>query len=945
MPAAEAATGGETGPIERESNDARAERLVLIANDLARELHREIQRAQPLGLDSHLDRDWGFDSLARMELLLRIERGFAVSIPERWLGEAETLRQLMPIIAEARPIPLAAPREAAAPADTSAVPLPLTATTLTDVLDFHAETNGDRPHIVLPEEGGGETVLSYRELAARARRAAVFFRRSGLEPGSRVALMLPTGLDFFVTFFAILYARAVPTPLYPPMRVTEIEDHLKRQSKILNNSEAEILVAAAEAHRAARLLKFQVPSLKTVATPPEIFATEAEPLQDSGCDPSDPALFQYTSGSTGDPKGVVLTHANLLANIRAMGTALRASASDVFVSWLPLYHDMGLIGAWLGSLYYGVPLVILSPLSFLVRPERWLWVIHRYRGTISAAPNFAFELCTRRIEESAIAGLDLSSLRAVANGAEAVSADTIRRFSARFAPYGFRADAMLPVYGLAENAVGLAFPPLDRAPVVDRVDRRALAESGLAAPARSDDPAAAEFVCCGGPLPGHELRVLDASGEAAERREGRIQFRGPSATAGYFHNDAKNRELFEAGWLNTGDLGYLANGELFVTGRAKDIIIRAGRHIYPTELEEAVGNLPGIRKGCAVAFGSRDPESGTERLIVIAETRTTSPAALAALRDAVGEALGRLLDAPPEDIVIVPPHTVPKTSSGKLRRTALRELYESGRLTATTPAVRWQILRLLLSATIARGRHVLERAGSTLYDWYAWAAIGLGAALAWPIVVLLPKREWRWHCLRAILKSVFHMMAIGIRVDADERPPPNAIFVANHASYLDGLVLLLALPGDVAFVAKSELAEQFFAGRLLRALDTCFVERADPEAGVEDLRRVVATAAAGRPLVFFPEGTFTRAEGLREFRLGAFHVAVRTGLPVVPIAIRGTRSILRSDQWRIRRGDIAVRIGSALAAGGNDFAAAIGLRDRVRGAILVHCGEPDLLAR
>ena len=238
MPAAQAATGGEIGPIEREPEGARAARLILIANDLARELHREVRLAQPLGLDSHLERDWGFDSLARMELLLRIERSFAVSIPERWLGEAETLRQLLPVIAEAKPIPLSAPREAAAPAVASAVRLPLAAATLTEVLDFHAEINGDRPHVVLPEEGGGETVLSYRELAGRARRAAVFFRRRGLEPGSRVALMLPTGLDFFVIFFAILYARAVPTPLYPPLRATEIEDHLKRQSKILDNAEA-----------------------------------------------------------------------------------------------------------------------------------------------------------------------------------------------------------------------------------------------------------------------------------------------------------------------------------------------------------------------------------------------------------------------------------------------------------------------------------------------------------------------------------------------------------------------------------------------------------------------------------------------------------------------------------------------------------------------------------
>jgi 1-acyl-sn-glycerol-3-phosphate acyltransferase len=943
MPVARAAPDANSGPTER--GDALADRLILIATELARELHPAARRAQPLGLDSHLERDWGFDSLARMELLLRIERGFAVGIPERWLGEAETLRQLMPVIATARTIAPAVPRQTAAPADTAAVPLPHAAASLTEVLDFHAEKNGGRPHIVLPEEGGGERILTYGELAVRARRAAAFFRSRGIEAGSRVALMLPTGLDFFVTFFAILYARAVPTPLYPPMRATEIEDHLRRQSKILDNAQAEILVAVAEAHRAARLLELQVPSLKTVVTPEEISAAEAEPQLTRGGGPAEAALFQYTSGSTGDPKGVVLTHRNLLANIRAMGTALQASSSDVFVSWLPLYHDMGLIGAWLGSLYYGVPVVIMSPLSFLVRPERWLWTIHRYRGTISAAPNFAFELCTRKIEESAIAGLDLSSLRAIANGAEAVSADTIRRFTARFGPYGFRREAMLPVYGLAENAVGLAFPSLGRAPIIDRVDRAVLAERGIAAPARVEDPTAAEFVCCGRPLPGHELRILDADGEAGERREGRIQFRGPSATSGYFRNDAKNRELLEAGWLNTGDLGYLADGELFITGRAKDIIIRAGRHIYPTELEEAVGNLPGIRRGCVAAFGSRDPGSGTERLVVIAETRATSPETMVALRDAVAAALDRLLDAPPEDIVIVPPHTVPKTSSGKLRRAAMRELYEGGRLIATTPGVRWQILRLLISAAIARSRRALERVKSTLYDWYAWTVIGLGAALAWPTVILLPKRAWRWRLLRGVLRGIFHLMAIRIRVETAEPPPRNAIFVANHASYIDGLVLSLALPGDVAFVAKSELAGQFFAGRFLRALGACFVERADPEAGVEDVRRVAATAIAGRPLVFFPEGTFTRADGLQEFHLGAFHVAVETGLPIVPVAVRGTRSILRSDQWRIRRGDITVRIGSALATGGSDFAATIDLRDRARRSILAHCGEPDLLAR
>ncbi len=400
--------------------------------------------------------------------------------------------------------------------------------------------------------------------------------------------------------------------------------------------------------------------------------------------------------------------------------------------------------------------------------------------------------------------------------------------------------------------------------------------------------------------------------------------------------------MLEAGWLNTGDLGYVSEGELFITGRAKDIVIRAGRHLYPTELEETVGNLPGIRKGCVVAFGSRDPSSGTERLIVVAETRATAPEAVAALQGAVGEAVTRLLDAPPEEIVIVPPHVVPKTSSGKLRRAALRELYERGDLSARSRPVRLQVLRLLVSGFLARARHGAERAAGTIYNWYCWAVIGVAAGLAWPTVLILPNRAWRWRFVRFIVRNVFRLISIRLRIEKAVTVPTHAIFAANHASYLDGLALLLAIPGDIAFVAKSELAAQFFAGPFLRALGACFVERADPEASVEDARRLAETAAE-RSLVFFPEGTFYRGEGLQAFRLGAFAVAAETNLPIVPVAMRGTRSILRSDQWRIRRGDITIRIEPALSPEGQGFAAAVALRDATRRAILAQCGEPDAL--
>lgn len=218
-----------------------------------------------------------------------------------------------------------------------------------------------------------------------------------------------------------------------------------------------------------------------------------------------------------------------------MGQRMDASSADIFVSWLPLYHDMGLIGAWLGCLYFGAPLYVMSPLSFLVRPQSWLWTIHRFHATLSAAPNFAFELCLNKIDDADLEGLDLSSLRMVANGAEPVSANTLGRFTDRFARYNFRPGAMAPVYGLAENAVGLTFPPPGRAPIIDRIDRNALMTGGRVEPAKPDQASPLEIVACGQPLPGHDIRIVDEFGrEVSERQEGRLEFRGPSATLGYF---------------------------------------------------------------------------------------------------------------------------------------------------------------------------------------------------------------------------------------------------------------------------------------------------------------------------------------------------------------------------------------------------------------------------
>jgi 1-acyl-sn-glycerol-3-phosphate acyltransferase len=586
----------------------------------------------------------------------------------------------------------------------------------------------------------------------------------------------------------------------------------------------------------------------------------------------------------------------------------------------------------------------MSPLSFLVRPESWLWAIHRFRATLSAAPNFAFEQCLNKIDDASLRGLDLSSLRMVANGAEPVSVPTLRRFIERFGRYGFRPSAMAPVYGLAESAVAVSLPPPGREPIIDRVDRESLSGRGVAAPARADDRHPLEIVSCGQPLPGHEVRIVDELGlELGERREGRLEFRGHSATSGYFRNETKTRELLHGGWLDSGDRAYMAGGEVYLTGRIKDIIIRAGRHIYPQEIEEAVAEIPGIRPAGVAVFGVTDRASGTERVVILAETRESDPAARAALQVRAQQVANDIAGVPPDEVVLAPPQTVPRTSSGKIRRSAAKEMYESGRIGMPQRALRWQILRLWLAGIRPQAVRLVTAGREALYAGWWWLVVGAAALLAWVAVMVLPRIDQRWGAVRRIASTALAAMGVPVAVTGlDRLPRGNTVLVFNHLSYADALLLAAVLPGDPVYVAKRELAGQIFAGPFLRQLGALFVERYDVSASLSDTDSAIAAAQHGRNIVFFPEGTFTRRPGLSEFYLGAFKVAAEAGLPVVPGILRGTRSMLRSDQWFPRWTPLSVEITDAIVPSGADFASLLRLRDAARKAVLARCGEPDL---
>ncbi|PNU21512.1 acyl-phosphate glycerol 3-phosphate acyltransferase [Geothermobacter hydrogeniphilus] len=929
-----------------------AEDLLDVLRRLREELHPGRQPTPAVTLDSSLDQALGFDSLGRMELVQRLERHFGIALAETTFADAETARDLLRAVLTADTArTLGAPERVRGLVAGAAEAAPHSARTLPEVLSWHLDHQPDRPHIHFYTDEGDAEILSYRQLHAGAARVAAGLRKHGLMPGSPVSIMLPSEANYFFAFWGTLLAGGVPVPIYPPARKAQMEEHLRRQVVILENCRATHLITMPEARTFGRLLKANLPGLRALLTVDELSSAATNDYVAPAVQETDTAFLQYTSGSTGNPKGVILTHANLLANIRAMGRAVEVDDTDVVVSWLPLYHDMGLIGCWLSCLYHAAQLVLLSPLDFLNRPVRWLHAIHRHRGTLSPAPNFAYEICLTRLSDDELAGLDLSSWRCAFNGAEAVSANSIERFIERFAAYGFRREALMPVYGMAENSVGLAFPEYGRGPLIDSIDREIFIRSGKAVPLEDNGRERLRIVACGRPLPEHEIRVVDRSGhELPERQEGHIQFRGPSACSGYFHNPAATAELFDGDWLNSGDLGYISHGDIYISGRSKDMIIIAGRNIYPTELEEAIAELEGIRKGNVAVFGSTDRHSGTERLVVLAETRATDPQILAQLRNAVNELSLRLVGTPPHDLLLAAPQTVPKTSSGKIRRTAARELYEQGHLGQRhKPWLQYLRLTMMgLRGQLRRSRRWLAGCGFAGRSW------GLYYLLLPPVylaVMLLPRISWRWAWMRLALRLLCRGCGIPLRVTGlGNLPKGPCVLVANHSSYLDGYALIAALPIRFGFVAKQELAESALLRVPLQRIGTEFVDRIDKQKGIEQARHLGRRSREGCSLMFFPEGTFTRIPGLREFHMGAFVAAAEAGLPVVPIVIRGTRSILRGDDKFPHQGSISIRIGRPLdsarllddADEQTVWSRAIKLRDRCRDDILRHCGEPDL---
>ena len=559
-------------------------------------------------------------------------------------------------------------------------------------------------------DGGAEHLVTYGELMERAGQVAAQLLRRGVLPGDHLVLILPDNEAFIAAFLGAIWVGVVPVPIYPPLGMGRLKGYIEQAAHIVEASQAIGIVTDRQIHKVLGTLLVRCRGLRDVMVLDELqVPCDAAPLADVAPDAT--CFLQFTSGSTSHPKGVTVTHGNLAANTLSIGGhGLGVTSEDCGVSWLPLYHDMGLIGCVLTPLFYQVPMVSMAPLAFLKRPRLWLEAISRHGGTMSFAPNFAYGLCTRRIRDRYLEGLDLSTWRVAGCGAEPIRRETLDQFADRFASVGFRPDAIFPTYGLAEATLAVSFSGLGRGLRTDAVSAQGLIHDHRAVPAGQDGSTddAQHVVCCGTPFPGHDIAVVDGPGEiCAEREVGQILARGPSIMPGYHGDEAASRRALQGGWLHTGDLGYVAEGELYVCGRMKELIIVAGKNYYPHDIEQVVWGVPEVRTGNVIAFGV--PGEDGEELVVALETRATNgnrSAVACAVRSRVSEATGLVA----RDIVVLGPGSLPKTSSGKLQRRKTAQLYSDDALVdAAHQAGALGVIREVASSQLGYVRSYLGR--------------------------------------------------------------------------------------------------------------------------------------------------------------------------------------------------------------------------------------------
>lgn len=563
--------------------------------------------------------------------------------------------------------------------------------TLIDCLSAAAHKPGGVTFVNLQEH---EQFYSWGEIEQRARRVAAALIAKGICPGERIAIVLSTCPEFLDIYFGTLLAGAIPVPLSPPLRLGKLDAYHQSTARMLSAVGARVVVTD---ERIKRLLGMTI----LLARPPlgclcmQDFQLTAPLTTAVRRSSQDIALIQFSSGSTVDPKPVALSHANLIAQLAMIEAMLPACRRGV--SWLPLHHDMGLIGCLLSGIYNGGSLVLIPPEYFLARPALWLRAISRHRAAVSPAPSFAYALCLKRIRDEELENIDLSSWSLALNGAEPVSVGTLDAFAERFGRWGFDAQAFAPVYGLAEATLAITASPRGRTPQSVAIDAEVLAKT------RQVQSGTRRLASVGRVIDGIQLQIRDEQGQVlGDSQQGTIWVRAPSVMRGYYNNPEATAATLVEGWLNTGDLGFMLEGELYVCGRAKDLVIIRGANHAPHEFEECLEGIVGLRQGCAVALGFVPSESENEELLILAEHSSddTHPNLQQAIESAVLSRTG----IRPHTVRILAPGTLPRTTSGKLRRSEALRQFLAGELQAPKSVTRLRIAGAMVQSSVAFAR-------------------------------------------------------------------------------------------------------------------------------------------------------------------------------------------------------------------------------------------------
>jgi len=555
---------------------------------------------------------------------------------------------------------------------------------------------------------------SYAELKGRASRAAAGLRDVGVRRGDRVAIVLSSVPEFCDAFFGCMLAGAIPAPLPPPVRLGRLDDYLEQTGALLRGMDTRLVLTDARTLRVlGRAVATSGPPLgcRTLGSLP---AASASARPDARAEAGDTAFIQHSSGTTGLPRPIRLTHEAVVHNLAAIRQRILAAYPEdreahSAAGWIPLYHDMGLVGCLLTSLAHPADLTLVPPEIFVRRPAIWLRTISRYGATVSAAPNFAYGLCADRIRDEEIEGVDLSCWKVALTGAEPVTPRAIAKFVDRFAPFGLKASALTPVYGLAEATLAVTFADPAAPCRQETFDADLLASEGRAVPAASG----VTIVSVGRPLTGVELRIAgDASdgGGLEDGRLGRVLVRSPSLLQGYHGRPEESAAVLRGGWLDTGDTGFLLDGDLFLHGRGKDVIVVRGCKYAPQQLERALDDLEQARAGCAAAFGIVPQGSDSEEIVVLFERRRGADARDdESLVERARQRIVELSGLVPAVVRVLEPGTLPRTSSGKIRRLEARRLYLADGLRPPENVTVLTLLREMTRSAVGLARSRMGR--------------------------------------------------------------------------------------------------------------------------------------------------------------------------------------------------------------------------------------------